>query len=73
MLAAMLGQIGRPGGGIGYGYGAIAQVGNLRNLKAWLYPGKNTVTEFIPVKNSGYAYVRRTSMSSMVPSELTQI
>ena len=28
VLAAMLGQIGLPGGGIGYGYGAEANVGS---------------------------------------------
>ena len=51
VLAAMLGQIGLPGGGIGYGYGAIAGVGNAyKNLKSLaLSEGVNSVTEFIPV------------------------
>ena len=34
VLAAMLGQIGLPGGGVGYGYGAIGGVGNPMKLCA---------------------------------------
>ncbi|MGI9411638.1 MAG: molybdopterin-dependent oxidoreductase, partial [Hyphomicrobiaceae bacterium] len=50
-LAAMLGQIGLPGGGIGYGYGAIGGVGvPLKRLDGMALPqGKNPVSEFIPV------------------------
>jgi biotin/methionine sulfoxide reductase len=50
-LAAMLGQIGLPGGGIGYGYGAIAGVGNAyKILKSLSLPeGVNGVSEHIPV------------------------
>ncbi len=50
-LAAMLGQIGLPGGGIGYGYGAIGAVGMaVTDLKGLSLPqGHNTVKQSIPV------------------------
>lgn len=50
-LAAMLGQIGLPGGGIGFGYGAINAVG--AHAQAFSGPvlpqGRNPVDTFIPV------------------------
>ncbi|KIN70438.1 Molybdopterin oxidoreductase:molybdopterin dinucleotide-bindingregion [Sulfitobacter noctilucae] len=51
VLAAMLGQIGLPGGGIGFGYGAIGNVGsNVTRLRGpTLDQGSNAVEEFIPV------------------------
>ncbi|MGE3536229.1 MAG: molybdopterin guanine dinucleotide-containing S/N-oxide reductase [Candidatus Tectimicrobiota bacterium] len=50
-LAAMLGQIGLPGGGFGFGYGAAGSVGN---PPAWMPPlrlptGTNPVKAYIPV------------------------
>lgn len=50
-LAAMLGQIGLPGGGIGYGYGAIGGVGvPIKRLDGLALPqGVNPVSDFIPV------------------------
>ena len=50
-LAAMLGQIGLPGGGIGFGYGAIGGVGNpIKNFGGLALPkGKNAISDFIPV------------------------
>ena len=50
-LAAMLGQIGLPGGGIGFGYGAIGGVGNpIKNFGGLSFPkGKNPITDYIPV------------------------
>jgi len=50
-LAAMLGQIGLPGGGIGYGYGAIGGVGvSVKRLGGLTFPqGENAVSDFIPV------------------------
>ncbi|MCP5082819.1 MAG: molybdopterin-dependent oxidoreductase [Alphaproteobacteria bacterium] len=50
-LAAMLGQIGTPGGGIGYGYGAIGGVGvPIKRLDGMTLPqGNNPVSDFIPV------------------------
>ena len=50
-LAAMLGQIGLPGGGIGYGYGAIGGIGiSVKRLGGLTFPqGENPVKEFIPV------------------------
>ena len=50
-LAAMLGQIGLAGGGIGYGYGAIGGVGvAVKRLKGLTFPqGQNPVSNFIPV------------------------
>jgi len=50
-LAAMLGQIGLPGGGIAYGYGAANSVGlETRAVKyAALPQGQNPVAAFIPV------------------------
>lgn len=50
-LAAMIGQIGLPGGGIAYGYGAANSVGlETRDVKYKAFPqGKNPVTDFIPV------------------------
>ncbi len=64
-LAAMLGQIGLPGGGIGYGYGAIGGVGvAVRRIDGLTFPqGENPVQDFIPVArvadmllNPGAAY-----------------
>jgi biotin/methionine sulfoxide reductase len=51
VLAAMLGQIGLPGGGIGYGYAADAGVGNpVRRMSGLTLPqGENAVEAFIPV------------------------
>jgi biotin/methionine sulfoxide reductase len=51
VLAAMLGQIGLPGGGIGYGYGAIGGVGvPVKRLSGLALPqGDNPVTDSIPV------------------------
>ena len=50
-LAAMLGQIGKPGGGFGVGYGAANIVGspNVRFTAPRLPQGKNRVDAFIPV------------------------
>lgn len=51
VLAAMLGQIGLPGGGVGYGYGAIGGVGrSLLGLRGMTLPqGHNPVRKVIPV------------------------
>ena len=51
VLAAMLGQIGLPGGGIGYGYGAIGAVGvPVKRLDGLALPqGDNAIDDFIPV------------------------
>ncbi len=51
VLAAMLGQIGLPGGGIGFGYGAVGTVGNgRRRVRAPHLPRpRNPVATFIPV------------------------
>lgn len=51
VLAAMLGQIGLPGGGIGYGYGAIGGVGvSVRRTDGLTFPqGRNPVDIAIPV------------------------
>jgi biotin/methionine sulfoxide reductase len=50
-LAAMLGQIGLPGGGVGFGYGAVGLNGHPVGYHALprLPQGKNGVTDFIPV------------------------
>jgi len=50
-LAAMLGQIGRPGGGIGYGYCAENAIGNHSGYAPWaaLRQRVNNVKAFIPV------------------------
>jgi biotin/methionine sulfoxide reductase len=50
-LAAMLGQIGLPGGGVGYGYGAIGGVGvAVKRLNGMAFPqGENPVKTVIPV------------------------
>lgn len=50
-LAAMLGQIGLPGGGVGYGYGAIGGIGiSVKRLGGLTFPqGENPVKDFIPV------------------------
>ncbi|MBP2330291.1 biotin/methionine sulfoxide reductase [Kibdelosporangium banguiense] len=50
-LAAMLGQIGLPGGGFGHGYGSMGDVGTdgSRAGVPALPQGVNPVTEFIPV------------------------
>ena len=50
-LAAMLGQIGLPGGGVGYGYGAEGSIGNpVRRISGLTLPqGDNRVADFIPV------------------------
>ncbi|MGF6233079.1 biotin/methionine sulfoxide reductase [Inquilinus ginsengisoli] len=51
VLAAMLGQIGLPGGGIGYGYGAEANVGSASDgrSRARIIPGPNPTGRYIPV------------------------
>ena len=51
VLAAMLGQIGLPGGGVGYGYGAIGGIGiAMKRLKGLAVPqGENPVRDVIPV------------------------
>ena len=51
VLAAMLGQIGLPGGGVGYGYGAIGGVGkSFLGLRGMTFPqGTNPVKKLIPV------------------------
>lgn len=50
-LAAMLGQIGLPGGGYGIGYGVNANVGAVERPYRWatLPQGRNPVADFIPV------------------------
>lgn len=50
-LAAMLGQIGLPGGGFGVGYGAVNMIGNAnpRFSGPTLPQGENGVKAFIPV------------------------
>lgn len=50
-LAAMLGQIGLPGGGVGYGYGAVGLNGHGigYHVLPRLSQGRNNVPEFIPV------------------------
>ncbi len=50
-VAAMLGQIGLPGGGIGFGYSATNGIGNHQTgiPGAALPQGTNSVTDFIPV------------------------
>lgn len=50
-LAAMLGQLGRPGTGFGFGYGSTTPVGRPATLYEWpsLSSGVNPVKEFIPV------------------------
>ena len=50
-LAAMLGQIGLPGGGYTVGYGVNANIGNIERPFRWgtISQGVNPVTDFIPV------------------------
>jgi len=50
-LAAMLGQIGLPGGGYTVGYGVNANIGNIERLFRWgtMSQGQNPVRDFIPV------------------------
>lgn len=50
-LAAILGQIGLPGGGFGFGYGSVEGLGDLRPLAPIpeLPIGRNPVDSFIPV------------------------
>ena len=51
VLAALIGQIGLPGGGFGMGYSALNAIGhNINHLEfAALPQGKNAVGQFIPV------------------------
>ena len=55
VLAAMLGQIGLPGGGVGYGYGAIGGVGkSVIGLRGMTFPQlSNPVKSIIPVARIG--------------------
>jgi biotin/methionine sulfoxide reductase len=50
-LAAILGQIGLPGGGYGFGYGSMQSVGTapLKHRLPVFPQGKNPVSDFIPV------------------------
>ncbi|MEM6940816.1 MAG: molybdopterin-dependent oxidoreductase [Pseudomonadota bacterium] len=65
-LAAMLGQIGLPGGGFGIGYAVNGTVGNVARPFRWgtMGQGKNPISDFIPVActsdmllNPGGSYV----------------
>ena len=51
VLGAMLGQIGLPGGGFGYGYGSMHRVGNPVTPvpSPTMQAGANPVSDFIPV------------------------
>lgn len=51
VLAAMLGQIGMPGGGIVFGFGSMGGMGNaVREVRGLALPqGENPVKDFIPV------------------------
>ncbi len=51
VLAAALGQLGLPGGGLGYGLGSLAHYGKVENAVAIgaLPQGENGVSDFIPV------------------------
>lgn len=50
-LAAMLGQIGLPGGGIGFGYAGVNSIGKLTRHMSWpsLDQGRNGVDVVLPV------------------------
>lgn len=50
-LAAMLGQIGQPGTGFGFGYGSVTPVGRATRFLSWpsVPQGRNPVSEVIPV------------------------
>ena len=50
-VAAMLGQIGLPGGGFGFGYGSVNSIGSQVRTFPWpsLPQGHNPVESFIPV------------------------
>ena len=50
-LASIIGDIGKPGGGIGFGYSAMNSIGNhYKKIPAVSMPqGKNNVKKFIPV------------------------
>ena len=50
-LAAMLGQIGQPGTGFGFGYGSLTAVGRSQRIVRWpSFPqGTNSVEDYIPV------------------------
>ena len=50
-LASIIGDIGKPGGGIGFGYSAMNSIGNhYKKIPAVSLPqGKNSVKKFIPV------------------------
>ena len=50
-LACIIGDIGKPGGGIGFGYSAMNSIGNhYKKIPAVSLPqGKNSVKKFIPV------------------------
>jgi len=50
-LAAMLGQMGKPGTGFGFGYGSTTLPGRPKRLFSWpsVPQGKNKIDDFIPV------------------------
>ncbi len=50
-LSSMIGDIGKPGGGIGFGYSAMNSIGNhYKKIPAVSLPqGKNSIKKFIPV------------------------
>ena len=51
VLAAMLGQIGLAGGGVGFGYGAVNGIGKFNAHMSWpsLDQGRNPIGDVIPV------------------------
>ncbi len=55
VLAAMLGQIGRAGCGVAFGFASANSIGSHRRVPPWtaLPQGKNPVTTFIPVARIG--------------------
>lgn len=55
VLAAMIGQIGLPGCGVGYGYGAIGGVGKrLKGMRGMTFSqGQNPIKKVIPVARIG--------------------
>ncbi|MBO9464620.1 molybdopterin-dependent oxidoreductase [Tropicibacter sp. R15_0] len=55
VLGAMIGQIGLPGRGIGYGYGAIGGIGKaMKPMRGMTFDqGQNPIKDFIPVARIG--------------------
>ena len=71
-LAAMIGDMGKPGGGVGFGYTITNYLGNnvFKMPYAPFPQGRNAVSDFIPVARSATCFFVLASPSTMTASNM---